>query len=72
LFIPLTQRYGTPYLYTNGTWYIACVCQLAVPRLQWWHSQLTLHARNILSAVYEAPSEDEQAMLKHVEALDSQ
>jgi hypothetical protein len=41
--------------YTNGAWYIACV--------QPWHSQLTLYARNIPSAVCWKPPEDEQAML---------
>jgi hypothetical protein len=39
--------------YTNGIWYIACVCQLAVARLQWY-----------ANAVYLAPPQDEQVMLE--------
>jgi hypothetical protein len=35
-----------------------------IKTLQSWHSQLTLHARNIPSAVFVAPPEDEQAMLE--------
>jgi hypothetical protein len=31
---------------------------------QSWHSQLTLHARNIPSAVCVAPPEDEQVILE--------
>jgi hypothetical protein len=44
---------------TNSTLYIACVCQLAVPRLQW-----NCNRGNIPSAVREAPPEDEQVMLE--------
>jgi hypothetical protein len=33
-------------------------------KLQSWHSQLTLYARNILSAVCAVPPEDEQVMLE--------
>jgi hypothetical protein len=42
------------------TW---CCATVAV-KLQSWHSQLTLYARNIPSAVCEAPPEDEQVMLE--------
>jgi hypothetical protein len=38
--------------------------KLAVPPLQPCHSQLTLYARNIPSAVCAAPREDEQLMLE--------
>jgi hypothetical protein len=47
--------------YTSGTWYTACVlCQLAAAGSSC--SQLIQHARNIPSAVYVAPPEDEQVM----------
>jgi hypothetical protein len=39
-------------------------CVTIVVSLQLWHNQLTLYARNIPSAVCEAPPEDEQVMLK--------
>jgi hypothetical protein len=41
-----------------------------VPLLSWC-SKLTKHASNIQSAACVAPSEDEQVMLEHVEALNS-
>jgi hypothetical protein len=37
---------------------------LCIMTLQSWHSQLTLYARNIPSAVYAEPPEDEQVMLQ--------
>jgi hypothetical protein len=42
---------------TNGTWYIGCVCQLAVPRLQWFrallaHPQDLLHKRHLVYYVH--------------------
>jgi hypothetical protein len=53
--------------YTNGIEYIACVCHLAVARLQFTVSlqpcQLALHARNILKGVFAAPPGDEQVMI---------
>jgi hypothetical protein len=53
---------------TNGIWYIACICQLAVAWLQWklqpCHSQLTLYTRNIPNAICVAPPEDERVMLE--------
>jgi hypothetical protein len=39
-------------------------CATIAVKLQSWHSQLTLHARNIPSAVCWAPPEDEQIMLE--------
>jgi hypothetical protein len=59
--------------FTNGIWYIACVCQLAVARLK-FHCNV----RNIPNAVCVVPPEDEQLMLETCknnfkkEALDSQ
>jgi hypothetical protein len=47
---------------------VYCVCVMSIGcatiSLQSWHSQLTLYARNIPSAVCEVPSEDEQVMLE--------
>jgi hypothetical protein len=40
---------------------VYCLC---IMKLQSWHSQITLYARNIPSAVYAAPPEDEQVMLQ--------
>jgi hypothetical protein len=39
-------------------------CATVVVKLQSWHSQLTLYARNIPSAVCAVPPEDEQVMLE--------
>jgi hypothetical protein len=45
--------------------YTECVlCSSSWVSLQSWHSQLTLYARNIPSAVCLAPPEDEQVMLE--------
>jgi hypothetical protein len=42
---------------------VYCVGIMSV-KLQSWHSQLTLYARNIPSAVCVGPPEDEQVMLE--------
>jgi hypothetical protein len=42
---------------------VYCVRIMSVS-LQSWHSQLTLHARNITSAVCSASPEDEQIMFE--------
>jgi hypothetical protein len=44
-------------------------CVRIMARLQFWHTQLTLYARNIPSAVCEASPEDEQAMLETCRGL---
>jgi hypothetical protein len=43
---------------------VYCVCATIVVKLQSWHSQLTLHARIIPTAVCEAPPEDEEVLLE--------
>jgi hypothetical protein len=39
-------------------------CATSAVSLQSWHSQLTLYARNIQSALFAAPLEDEQVMFE--------
>jgi hypothetical protein len=39
-------------------------CATVAISLQPWHSQLTLHVRNILSAVCVSPPEDKQVMVE--------
>jgi hypothetical protein len=46
-------------------------CATIAVKLQWWHSKLTLHARNIPSAVCVAPRDDEHVMLETCIGLDS-
>jgi hypothetical protein len=43
---------------------MSVVCATIAVKLQSWHTQITLYARNIPSAVCEAPPEDEQVMLE--------